>query len=120
MSQGISGFRVELVYDRDCPNIERARAIIRAALGEIGAEPCWTEWDRSDAATPVELRGYGSPTVLVNGRDVGCREYAPAEADAKSCRVYADDCGRLAGTPSSRLILDSIRGVESSSKQLGV
>ena len=34
MTQGSSSIKVELVYDRDCPNLERARAIIRTALEE--------------------------------------------------------------------------------------
>ena len=102
--------RIELVYDRDCPNIERARAMIRSALEEIGAATAWTEWDREDVRTPRELRRYGSPTVLVNGRDVGCDENEDTRADANACRVYMDECGCLCGAPSSALIIKAIRG----------
>jgi hypothetical protein len=108
-----SHFSVELVYDRDCPNVERARVGIRTALCEIGAEPRWTEWERDDAATPDELRGYGSPTVLVNGRDAGGVDAGPAETGAKCCRVYVDDRGRSCGAPSSELILRAIRRIPS-------
>jgi len=60
--------RIDLVYDRDCPNVERARAAIRAALRESGADAGCAEWDRDSSVTPPELRHYGSPTVLVNGK----------------------------------------------------
>jgi mercuric ion transport protein len=101
--------RVTLVYDRECPNVDRTRSMIRAALRETGAAVTWAEWDRGDAATPAELRSYGSPTVLVNGLDVGFDENETAQSDANACRVYADDCGCLSGVPSSQAIADAIR-----------
>jgi len=101
-------FTVELVYDHDCPNLDRARATIRAALREVGAEPAWQEWDRASAETPNDLRRFGSPTVLVNGRDVGCDDNAMAQAEATACRVYRDANGRVCGAPSSRSIVDAI------------
>lgn len=101
--------RIELVYDADCPNVERARAVIRAALEELGADGRWTEWNREDAATPDALRSYGSPTVLVNGRDVGCDDMGAAPAHPNSCRLYVDDGGCLRGTPSIASIVNAIR-----------
>jgi hypothetical protein len=101
--------RVELVFDRDCPNVGLARDMIRAALGEVGASAVWEEWDRADAATPAELRSYGSPSVLVNGKDVGCDANEAVRSDANSCRVYMDDCGCLSGAPSAGLIVRAIR-----------
>ena len=111
MSSPNRALRIDLVYDRDCPNIERARAMIRAALEQVGSATTWTEWDREDAATPPELRDFGSPTVLVNGRDVGCDENEDTRSDANSCRVYLDECGCLCGAPSTELIVNAIRGV---------
>ena len=103
--------RVELVYEIGCPNIERARMMIRAALLDVGADPEWLEWDRDDEKTPLPLRRYGSPTVLVNGRDVGCDENDAAQSDANSCRVYFDECGCVCGAPSAHLIATAIRGI---------
>jgi mercuric ion transport protein len=98
---------VELVYDRDCPNVERAREMIRAALHEVGADPVWTEWDRESIETPTNRRQFGSPTVLVNGHDIGCDDGDVMPA-ANACRVYLDASGCLCGAPSSRLIVDAI------------
>ena len=109
MRRTTSVLRIELVFDRDCPNVGRAREMIRAALGEVGASAVWEEWDRADAATPPELRGYGSPSVLVNGKDVSCDANEAVRSDANSCRVYTDDCGCLCGAPSARLIVRAIR-----------
>ena len=111
MRQTTDALRIDMVFDRDCPNVERTRSMIRSALGEVGADVDWTEWDRDDPATPADLRDYGSPTVLVNGRDVGCDDNAAAQSDANSCRVYIDECGCLCGAPSAELIAGAIRGV---------
>lgn len=57
---------VELVYFDGCPNADRAREHLREVLGE-GA---WREWNLSSEDTPGRFRRHGSPTVLVEGRDV--------------------------------------------------
>ena len=100
--------RIEMVYDADCPNIARARTAIREALTMIGAPADWHEWNRDDPATPSELRRLGSPSIVVDGRDVGAVDGALATADANSCRVYVDGCGCLTGAPSVELILKAI------------
>ena len=118
--------RVELVYDLECPNVDNARHALRAALGELGLEAVWREWDRNSSETPFGLRRYGSPTILVNGRDiVGCMDDRgdqradpccgnadTVEPDGNSCRVYVGDSGALCGTPSINLILKALAGQE--------
>lgn len=95
---------VELIYDASCPNIDSCRATLRTALTEAGLAPTWLEWDRSDRATPVAYRGYGSPTVLVDGRDVVTMPDGAAPS-GNSCRLYAsEDSGALSGVPSVRSI----------------
>lgn len=86
----MSGRNIDLVYFDGCPNAEAARAILRALLPE---RP-WREWNLSSADTPEQFRRYGSPTILVDGRDVTGENGATG---AMACR--AD------GAPS----LDAIR-----------
>lgn len=57
---------IELVYFEGCPNAETARENLRAAL----PGGSWREWNLSSAGTPERFRRYGSPTVLIDGRDV--------------------------------------------------
>lgn len=102
--------RIDLIYDRDCPNIDAARSRIRDAIAQVADEGSWHEWDRADANTPPELRNYGSPTVLVNGRDVACADNEAAQSDANSCRIYVDACGCVCGAPSAELIVQALIG----------
>ena len=57
--------KVELVYDKDCPNVAEARHNLLRAFAEAGTPARWTEWDQSRPETPARPRGFGSPTVLV-------------------------------------------------------
>ena len=98
---------VELVYDFDCPNVEECRIALRRALTEIGAAPVWREWDRNSPATPTAYRNLGSPTVLLNGRDL-CGPGAEIPG-GNSCRLYADDereC--LCGAPTVKTLVNGL------------
>jgi mercuric ion transport protein len=57
---------IDLVYFDGCPNVDEARANLRAVLADGG----WREWNLSSVDTPDRFHRYGSPTVLVGGRDV--------------------------------------------------
>lgn len=98
---------VELVYDKNCPNADEARSNVCRALAASGLAAQWSEWTTSSDATPAHLRRYGSPTVLVNGRDVAGAE--PGEA--ASCRVYEGN-GTRSGVPPTELIVRALVAAE--------
>lgn len=75
---------IELVYFEGCPNATRARANLRAALEGAGVAARWDEWDLASESTPEQYRQHGSPTILVDGRDVTGEG---TEAVAMSCRA---------------------------------
>ncbi len=99
---------VELIYDSDCPNVPQARENLLRAFGLTGLVPRWREWDRADAEAPEHVRAFGSPTVLIDDRDV-----ADSDAtDAACCRIYAGEDGKHHGAPSVALIAAALAGVE--------
>jgi hypothetical protein len=86
---------VELIYDPDCPNVGAARSAVVQAFVRAGLPPAWVEWDRGSPESPDYARAFGSPTVLVDGRDVADAEPG---SEAKRCRLY-EDGGRLQPVP---------------------
>ncbi|MGA7802228.1 MAG: hypothetical protein WCC36_15630 [Gammaproteobacteria bacterium] len=97
---------VELIYDPDCPNVTAARRVLIEAFGLAGLAAHWQEWRRDDERAPEHVRRFGSPTVLVDGRDV-----AP-EVDLDGhgcCRLYPDTADRLRAAPSPALIAARLR-----------
>lgn len=97
---------VEIIYDDDCPNVPATRAQVLRAFAEAGQPPRWTEWERSDPGSPKYVRAYGSPTVLVDGKDVAGAE--PSNG-AACCRLYPDASSGVRGAPSAQAILAAIR-----------
>lgn len=87
---------IELVYFSGCPNVEVARTNLRAALDRARIPTRWTEWDQLDARAPKRVQCYGSPTILVDGRDVT----GVGPSDAFACRAT--------GAPSVEHILVAI------------
>mgnify|MGYP006424669289 CR=1 FL=1 len=77
---------IELIYFTGCPNVEKARANLREACEKAGVTPDWEEFDQEDETAPEHIRHFGSPSILVDGRDVAggpdtcCQE--------KTCRLY--------------------------------
>ena len=99
--------KVELITDPECPNVEAAREQLRQAFAAVGESPSWDEWDLQAADVPAHAKLYGSPTVLVNGRDVVGEA---TESDANCCRVYEGKNGRFQGVPSLEEIVDALKG----------
>ena len=63
--------RMELVYFEGCPHADAARSRLREAMTVVGLDPKWDEWDTGRDTTPGAYRRYGSPTILLDGHDIG-------------------------------------------------
>ncbi len=88
--------QIDLVYFEGCPHAASARQHLRDALASLGSSARWSEWDTGAATTPDHLRGYSSPTVLVNGVDVERK----APTSGAGCAV--------GGGPSLELLRDAL------------
>ncbi|MBI2897940.1 MAG: MerC domain-containing protein [Deltaproteobacteria bacterium] len=96
---------VDLVYDADCPNVQAARANLLRAFVAVGREPRWREYRIGAEDLPDHARGYGSPTILVDQRDVGGTEPG---SDA-CCRLYPESPG-APGVPPVEQITAALLG----------
>lgn len=95
---------IELIYDRDCPNVAGTRANLLRGLAEARVPARWTEWERSSREAPAHASQYGSPTVLINSIDVAGQQ--PAMSDC--CRLYEAN-GGYAGAPPVEIIVSALR-----------
>jgi len=97
---------VEFIYDLDCPNVAAARSHLLQAFALSEMKAIWTEWDRSSVDSPEHARQYGSPTILINGRDVVGDE--PRESST-CCRLYRDAMGAMQGVPSVGVLAAALK-----------
>lgn len=86
---------VDLVYVSRCPHVRAARELLVLAFQRTGISASWSEWDTAQADTPEHLRGFGSPSILIDGRDVEGR----VAGDGPACRLYPSPGAGLAGVP---------------------
>lgn len=86
---------IQLLVFKGCPLAAAARQSLQQALDELRL-PTFEEIDILDAATPDELRGWGSPTILIDGEDVS----GNPKGNSVSCRVYDEPNG----VPTSKTI----------------
>lgn len=77
---------IELLGFPDCPNTPAMRANLRAALASIGSGWTFADTDQEKLPESDIRRGYPTPTILVNDRDLYGLP-VPA-APSMGCRMY--------------------------------
>ena len=99
---GMSHPTIQLLVFDGCPLADAARSSLQTALDSLGLRD-FEEIDLLDPETPDELRGWGSPTILVGGEDVT----GSAKGNGVGCRVYDSETG----VPGPETIAERIRRV---------
>lgn len=84
----------DLLYVPNCPNLDLARQRLTEAAARAGIELVVRERLAADAEAAAERGMHGSPTILIDGRDV-----AGDSEPSVSCRLYRTASG-LDGAPS--------------------
>src|SRR5882757_9010063 len=92
--------KIQLLTFPGCPNAEPARAALREAIAKEHVTDPIEEIDVARDDPPPWTKGWGSPTILVDGRDIAGEAAADGEA---SCRLYKG------GAPSVRQICAGLR-----------
>jgi hypothetical protein len=99
---------VELQWWEGCPSTERARGELRQVLDDLdldGVKIRMREIAGDDEART--MRFPGSPTILINGRDVVTPD--PAEPIGLTCRVYRRRDGTVSPTPDPADLRDALQ-----------
>jgi len=94
--------RIQFLTFAGCPLADAARSELKVALAACGIED-YEEIDILDPTAPDHLRGWGSPTILINGIDVAGQR----KGDNASCRIYAGE----RGVPESAEIIKRLQGL---------
>jgi MarR-like DNA-binding transcriptional regulator SgrR of sgrS sRNA len=99
---------ITVLYYEECMSLEEALQRLRQAMAEEGVEaPINTvrveTWEQAE-----QLRFIGSPTILVDGRDI---QPPPLDAYyALTCRAYHLEDGRVSPLPSLALLRQALAG----------
>ena len=77
--------KIQLLHFPGCPNVDAARGALHAAVAAEKVDDPIEEIDVEAAGAPAWARGWGSPTILIDGTDVAGQE----RSESSSCRLYA-------------------------------
>ena len=97
---------IEILHIADCPNWREAGTRLRTALAQLGVAEASIDFRL--LSEPADLRGVpfaGSPTMLVDGRDLFPSQGATGDL---ACRIYISD-GRLAPVPTVDELITALR-----------
>lgn len=105
----MTDIQIELLYFSDCENYRKACDTICNTIGEKGLNASIKLISVSEKNDLKVLKFGGSPTVIINGKDVeDCFnqineiEFEKYDLNALACRVYTCDTNR--GCPSEEMI----------------
>ena len=97
---------IEFRYWEGCPSYPEARELLDSVLRERGVEAEIVVRQVHTQEEAEELRFPGSPTILVDGRDVD-----PVGAESRpalACRIYALPDGRVSPIPSREQLEEAL------------
>lgn len=80
--------RIELLGFRGCPHTPTIRKNLEAALASLGGQAKITDVNLETLTEKDARRGWGAPTILVDGRDLMGLTHPAGRT--LSCRVYSD------------------------------
>ncbi|OLS23466.1 MAG: hypothetical protein HeimC2_26700 [Candidatus Heimdallarchaeota archaeon LC_2] len=105
----MTDIQIELLYFSDCENYRKACDAICYTIGEKGLNASIKLISVNEKDDLKALKFSGSPTVIINGKDVeDCFnqineiEFENFDLDALACRIYVCDTNR--GCPSEEMI----------------
>lgn len=100
---------VELLWWRDCPSWERALRMLREEMVAGGLDPEAVRVTEIKDEAEAARRGFpGSPTILVDGRDI--QPAGPEEPRGLTCRVYRRRGGGVSPLPDPADIREALEG----------
>jgi hypothetical protein len=95
---------VQFLWFEGCPLATRAREALIEALQQLDKQIKFQEIDLLAASTTDELKRWGSPTILINGRDIT----GASPGGACNCRIYQGP----GGVPAVQDIVDALRNAD--------
>lgn len=101
--------RIVFFYFEECPSHEQALERLRKVMAEEGIEASISVVEVETEEQARDLEFVGSPTILVEGRDISPHLEHPNYA--LTCRVYQLEDGRISPLPSEAMIRHTIKAV---------
>ena len=98
--------KIEFLYFDDCPNHEKAFALLQEILRDAAIDATIERIEIKDDEDAVKRKFVGSPTIRINGVDV--QQIENDHVFGRTCRTYVVD-GAFTRLPSRAMIENTLR-----------
>lgn len=98
-----SRVRIDILYVSGCPNLAAARAHVREALQDAGLTAVVEEVEILTQDDAQRFGMHGSPTLLIDGRDL----FPLADEPSLACRLYRTT-GAVEGAPTVAELVEAL------------
>ncbi len=98
--------KIEFLYFDDCPNHEKALALLKEILRDAAIDATIERIEIKDDEDAVKRKFVGSPTIRINGVDI--QRIENDHVFGRTCRTYVVD-GAFTRLPSRAMIENALR-----------
>ena len=102
--------RIQLLTFPGCSNATASRELVQRVLDSENVHGEIEEVNTAAPETAAELRGWGSPTILVDGIDIEGQSCL----GSMSCRLYRGPSGAVQGIPTESALRAAIERARTS------
>ncbi|RME72188.1 MAG: DUF2703 domain-containing protein [Chloroflexi bacterium] len=102
--------QITFLYYEDCPSHDTALERLKTVLAEKNVQADVQVVKIETEAQAQKWRFIGSPTILVDGRDID--PPGPETVPALTCRAYRLEDGRISPLPSKEMIRRALKTAE--------
>ena len=104
---------VQFLYSERCPSYVEALSRLRNVLKEEGVNEEISIKEVETEMQANELHFVGSPTIIINGRDIDSQ---PNPRYGLTCRAYRLEDGRISPLPSIMMMRRAVRSAKTNAK----
>ena len=80
--------KIQLIRNEACPNWQEAEKLLKEALSEAGLSEAYEVIVVEDDEKSKEYRFFGSPQIIIDGKDIDPLAYKVSDYHFQGCRFY--------------------------------
>ena len=100
--------KIQLIRNEMCPNWQEAEELLKEALSEAGLSEDYEVIVVEDDEKAKEYRFFGSPQILIDGKDIDPLSSKVSDYHTQGCRFYLRE-GKVLEHPPKEMILQALK-----------
>jgi glutaredoxin len=100
--------KIQLIRNESCPNWQKTEELLKEALSEAGLSEDYEVIVVEDDEKAKEYRFFGSPQIIIDGKDIDPLAAKASDFHFQGCRFYLWE-GKVLEHPPKKMILQALQ-----------